>query len=158
MSLRPLSAYGADPYRPRILVIVGLIVVATLYVGSIFLNWVGVVAADGSYLIVTGLGQANWILAIAGVVVVFAIFLSRTPPTGLLHFAFVAVDFLAALGLYIEYIDNLGRAEADILKPYIGPGFSVALGATALLIVSTVFGWRERDAWTGSSEHGQQGL
>jgi hypothetical protein len=139
-------------------VIVGLSVVAALYVGSMFLNWVGVVAADGSYLIVTGLRQANWILAAAGVVVVIAIRLSRTPPTGLLHFAFVALDFLAALGLYIEYIDNLGRAEADTLKPYVGPGFYVALGATALLIVSTVFGWRERDAWTGSSDHAQHGL
>jgi prepilin signal peptidase PulO-like enzyme (type II secretory pathway) len=75
MSLRPLSAYQAEPYRPRTPVIAALIVAAALYVGSMFLNWVGVVAADGSYLIVT-----------------------------------------------------------------------------VLLIVSTVFGWRERDGWTHTSE------
>jgi hypothetical protein len=40
------------------------------------------------------------------------------------------------------------------MKPYLGPGFYIALGATALLVVATVLGWRERDAWTGSSEHG----
>jgi uncharacterized membrane protein len=152
MALRPLTAYQVEAYRPRIPVIVGLIVVAALYVGSMFLNWAGVVAVDGSYLIVTGLRQANWMLAVAVVVLVLAIRLSRAPPTGFLHFGFVALDFLVTLGLYIEYIDNLGRAEADTMKPYLGPGFYIALGATALLIVSTVFGWRESDAWTGSSE------
>jgi hypothetical protein len=158
VSLRPLSAYGAERYRPRILVIIALSLVAALYVGSMFLNWVGVVTADGSYVIVTGLRQANWMLGVAGVVVVIAVRISRTPPAGLLHFAFVALDFVAGLGLYIEYIDNLGRAEADTLKPYVGPGFYVALGATGLLIMSTVFGWRERDAWAGASEHGHQDL
>jgi hypothetical protein len=153
MALRPLTAYQAERYRPRIPVIVGLIVVAALYVGSMFLNWAGVVAVNGSYLIVTGLRQANWMLAVGVVVVVLAIRLSRAPPTGFLHFGFVALDFLVTLGLYIEYIDNLGRADADTMKPYLGPGFYIALGATALLIVSTVFGWRERDAWTGSPEH-----
>ena len=64
MPLRPLTTYQAQPYRPRTPVIVALIVVAALYVGSMFLNWVGVVAVDGSYLIVTGLRQANWILAV----------------------------------------------------------------------------------------------
>jgi hypothetical protein len=93
-------------------------------------------------------------LAVAVIVVVIAIRISQAPPTGFLRFGFVALDFLVSLGLYIEYIDNLGRAEADTMKPYLGQGFYIALGATALLIVSTVFGWRERDAWTGSSEHG----
>jgi uncharacterized membrane protein len=153
MALRPLTAYQPERYRPRIPVIAGLIVVAALYVGSMFLNWAGLVAVDGSYLIVTGFRQANWMLVVAVIVIVIAIRLSRTPPTGFLRFGFVALDFLVSVGLYIEYIDNLGRAEADTMKPYLGPGFYIALGATALLIISTVFGWRERDAWTGTSEH-----
>jgi len=148
MPLRPLTAYQEQPYRPRTPVIVTLIVVAALYAGSMFLNWVGVVAVDGSYLIVTGLRQANWILAVAAVVVAVAVRLSIAPPAGFLRFVFLALDFSVALGLYIEYTDNVGRAEADTMTPYVGPGFFLALGATALLIASTVFGWRERDAWT----------
>jgi hypothetical protein len=158
MPLRPLTAYQAQPYRPRTPVIVALIVVAALYVGSMFLNWVGVVAVDGSYLIVTGLRQANWILAVAAVVVAVAVRLSIAPPAGFLRFVFLALDFSVALGLYIEYIDNVGRAEADTMTPYVGPGFFLALGATALLIASTVFGWRERDAWTDTQGSARRGL
>lgn len=106
----------------------------------------------------TGLRQANWILAVAAVVVAVAVRLSLAPPAGFLRFVFVALDFFVPLGLYIEYIDNVGRAEADTMTPYVGPGFFLALGATALLIASTVFGWRERDAWTDTQGSARRGL
>lgn len=55
-------------------------------------------------------------------------------------------------GLYIEYVNNLGRAESYTTTPYLGPGFFLALGATALLIAATVVGWRERDDWHATVE------
>jgi hypothetical protein len=55
------------------------------------------------------------------------------------------LDFFISLGLYIEYIDNVGRAETDGFTPYLGPGFFVALAATAVFIAAGVFAWRERD-------------
>jgi hypothetical protein len=150
MALRPLSTYQAPPYRPRVAVIAALVAVAVLYAASMPLNWVGVVTSAGAYVIVTGFRQANWMLVVAAVVIAVAVRLSLAPPAGFLHFVFVALDFFVPLGLYIEYIDNLGRAEADTLKPYLGPGFFLALGATALLIAATVLGWRERDNWAWS--------
>ena len=128
-------------------VIAGFVTVAVLYAASMLLNWVGVFTPTGGYVIVNGLHQANWLLAVAVVLVAVAARLSVAPPAGYLRFLFLALDFLVPLGLYIEYIDNLGRAESDTFKPYLGAGFFLALGATALLIACTVFGWRDRDRW-----------
>ena len=55
------------------------------------------------------------------------------------------LDFFVPLGMYIEYIDNLGRASADGFSPYLGPGYFLSLGATAVLIAASVFAWREPD-------------
>jgi hypothetical protein len=96
-------------------------------------------------------------LLVAAVVAAIAARLSVAPPAGFIRFVFVALDFFVPLGLYIEYIDNLGRAESDTIKPYLGPGFFLALGTTVLLIATTVFGWRERDIWqdlTGTASQG----
>ena len=154
MPLKPIAAYQSERYVPKAPVIVAMAAVAILYAASMLLNWVGVVTPTGRYVIVNGLRQANWMLLVAAVVAAIAVRLSVAPPAGFIRFAFVALDFFVPLGLYIEYIDNLGRAESDTIKPYLGPGFFVALGATVLLIASTVFGWRERDIWqdlTGSA-------
>ena len=62
----------------------------------------------------------------------------------------MALDIGVSLGLYIEYIDNLGRAESFTIAPYLGPGFFLALATTGVLIASTVFAWRERDEWRAS--------
>ncbi len=153
MSLSPLSRYQPPPYRPKVLVIVALVVVALLDATSMLLKWVGVFTSAGDYVIANGLQQASWILVVAAVVVALAVRLSLRPPTGFVHFVFVGVDFLVLLGLYIEYINNLGRAESYTTRPYLGPGFFLALGATALLIAATVVGWRERDNWPGAVEN-----
>lgn len=153
MSLSPLSRYQPPPYRPKVLVIVALMVVAILDATSMLLNWVGVFTSGGSYVIANGLQQASWILVVAAVVIALAVRLSLGPPTGFVHCAFVGLDFLVLLGLYIEYVNNLGRAELYTTKPYLGPGFFLALGATALLIAATVAGWRERDNWPGAVEN-----
>jgi hypothetical protein len=148
MSLKPLSSFQAQPYRPRTTVVAGLAVVAALYTGSMFLNWVGVITAGGSYVIVKGIQQANWILVVAAILVGLTVRVSRVPPDGIMRFLFVALDFFVPLGLYIEYIDNLGRAESYTTTPYLGPGFFLAVGATVMLVAATVLGWREREQWS----------
>ncbi len=152
MALRPLSAYKVAPYRPRVLAITGLVAVAVLYVVSMPMQWVGVVDETGHYLHVTGLAMANWVIVAAVIVAAIAIRLVFAPPGGFLKFLLVFLDFYICIGLYIEYIDNVGRAEADQFTPYIGPGFLVTLAATALLIVSTVLAWREHDNWIEDRE------
>ena len=143
MSLRPLSAYEAGPYRPRRKAIAALLVVAAVYVGSMPLHWVAVISSTGTYEIVDGLQQANWILVGTVAIVAVAVALVRAPPGGFIRFSLVALDFAFTLGMYIEYIDNLGRADSLTVKPYLGPGFFLALGATALLIGASVVAWRE---------------
>jgi len=38
-----------------------------------------------------------------------------------------------------------GRAVSDSFTPYLGSGFFLAVGATAVLIAASVLVWRERD-------------
>ena len=148
MPLTPLSEYQSLPYRPRIAVVVAFAGVAVLYTVSMFLNWAGVFTQGGTYLIVDGLRQANWLMVVAAVVVALAVRVSLAPPAGFVRFVFVALDFFVPLGLYGEYIDNLGRADSNNVRPYLGPGFFLALVTTAVLVATTVLGWRERDRWT----------
>jgi hypothetical protein len=145
VTLKPLSAYQPGPYRPRRVAIAGLLAVAVLYTASMPLHWAGVVTATGGYQLVTGIEQANWMLVAAVVIAVAAVRLMREPPGGYLRFALLLLDFFVPLGMYIEYIDNVGRASADGFPPYLGPGYFLALSATAVLIVSSVFAWREPD-------------
>jgi hypothetical protein len=147
MPLTPLSDFKGPPYRPKIPVIAGLAVVALLDATSVPLKWVGVITPSGSYVIASGIQQASWMLVVAVVVAALAIRLAIAPPATWVRCLFVALDFFVPLGMYLEYIDNLGRAESYTTAPYLGPGFYLALGATALLIGSTVLGWRERDEW-----------
>jgi hypothetical protein len=155
MSLTPLSRYQPPPYRPKVMVIVALLTVALLDTASMLLNWVGVITDAGGYVIANGFEQASWVLVVAAVVIALAVRLVLGPPTGFVRCVFVGLDFLVPLGLYIEYINNLGRAESYTIAPYLGPGFFLALGATALLIAATVVGWRERDEWQATVEiHG----
>jgi hypothetical protein len=129
MPLTPLADFKGPPYRPKIAVIAGLALVALL---------------DA---IASGIQQASWMLVVVVVVAALAIRLAIAPPVTWVRCLFVALDFFVPLGMYLEYIDNLGRAESYTTAPYLGPGFYLALGATALLIGSTVLGWRERDEW-----------
>jgi hypothetical protein len=152
MPLTPLSRYQPPPYRPKVLVVVALLTVALLYTASMFLNWVGVITDAGSYVIANGFEQASWVLVAAVVVIALAVRLIVGPPTAFVHCVFVGLDFLVGLGLYIEYVNNLGRAESFTTTPYLGPGFFLALGATAFLIAATVVGWRERDEWQATVE------
>jgi len=157
MSLSPLSRYQPRPYRPKVPVIVALLTVALLDVASMFLNWVGVITDAGSYVIANGFEQASWVLVVAVVVIALGVRVIVGPPTGFVRCAFVGLDFLVPLGLYIEYVNNLGRAESYTTTPYLGPGFFLALGATGLLIAATVVGWRERDDWQATVEiHGSR--
>jgi hypothetical protein len=144
VTLQPLSAYQPSPYRPKWPAIAGLFVAAASYVASMPLHWVGVVSPLGSYEIVTGIEQANWMIVAAVAVVAIAVRLIREPPGGYIRFFFVFLDFFISLGLYIEYIDNVGRAETDGFAPYLGPGFFLALAGTGVFIASGVFAWRER--------------
>jgi hypothetical protein len=144
--LKPLSAYQSGPYRPRRVAITALLLVALLYTGSMPLHWVGVVTATGSYVIVSGIDKASWMLVAAAIAVAIAVRLMLAPPGGYIRFALLLLDFFVCLGLYIAYIDNQGRALSDIFTPYLGPGFFLALGATAVLIAATIFVWRDEDA------------
>jgi hypothetical protein len=142
--LQSLSAYQPTPYRPKWLAIAGLLVAAASYAVSMPLHWVGVLTPLGSYVIVTGVEQANWMILAAVAILAIVVRLIREPPGGYIRFFFVFLDFFISLGLYIEYIDNVGRAETDGFTPYLGPGFFLALAGTGVFIVSGVFAWRER--------------
>ncbi|HEY8675480.1 MAG TPA: hypothetical protein VIO13_05880 [Candidatus Dormibacteraeota bacterium] len=141
--LKPLSTYQSRPYRPRRIAILELLAVSLLYACSMPLRWVGVVTATGSYVIVSGIDRASWMLVAAAVIVAIAVRLMLAPPGGYLRFVLLLLDFLVALGLYIAYVDNEGRAASDSFTPYLGPGFFLALGATALLIAASVLIWRD---------------
>jgi hypothetical protein len=145
MRLRPLSEYQPAPYRPKWCAITGLLVAATSIVVSMPLRWAGVVSPLGTYEIVTGIEQASWMIVASVAVVAIAVRLMREPPGGYIRFFVVFLDFFISLGLYIEYIDNVGRAEADGFTPYLGPGFFLALVGTGAFILSGVIGWRERE-------------
>jgi hypothetical protein len=142
--LKPLSAYESAPYRPRRVAITALLTAAVLYIGSMPLHWVGVVTSTGSYVIVSGVDKASWIVVAAAIVVAVAVRLMRAPPGGYLRFTLVLLDFCVCLGLYIAYIDNQGRALSDTFTPYLGPGFFLAVGASAVLIAASAFVWRDR--------------
>ena len=120
MSLSPLSRYQPPRYRPKVPVIVALLTVALLDVASIFLNWVGVITDAGSYVVANGFEQASWVLVVAVVVIALAVRLIVGPPTAFVRCVFVGLDFLVSLGLYIEYVNNLGRAESYTTPPYLG--------------------------------------
>src|SRR5579859_1181467 len=157
MPLSPLSRFQPPPYRPKGLVIAGMLTVALLDTASMPLNWVGVITDGGSYVIANGFEQASWVLVVAVVVIALAVRLILGPPTGFIRCVFVGLDFLVPLGLYIEYVNNLARAESYTTAAYLGPGFFLTLGATALLIAATVVGWRERDDWRATVEiHGSR--
>jgi hypothetical protein len=145
LMLKPLSTYQPRPYRPRLVAIIALLAVALLYACAMPLHWVGVVTATGSYVIVSGIDKASWMLLAAAVIVAIAVRLMLAPPGGYVRFAMLLLDFFVSLGLYIAYIDNQGRAVSDSFTPYLGPGFFLALGATAVLIASSVVVWREHD-------------
>lgn len=144
MRLRPLSEYQPAPYGPKWHAIAGLLVAAASYLVSMPLQWAGVVSPFGSYQIVSGIEQANWMIVAAVAAVAIAVRLMREPPGGYIRFFFVFLDFFVSLGLYIEYIDNVGRAETDGFTPYLGPGFFLALAGTGVFIASGAVGWRER--------------
>jgi fatty acid desaturase len=141
--LKPLAAYQSGPYRPRRVAITALLLVAVLYLGSMPLHWVGVVTATGSYVIVSGIDKASWVVVAAAIVVAIAVRIMLAPPGGYMRFALLLLNFWVCLGLYIAYIDNQGRALSDTFTPYLGPGFFLALGATALLIAASVLVWRD---------------
>jgi hypothetical protein len=145
VTLRPLSEYQPGRYRPHWIAVAGLLGVAVLYAISMPLHWVGVVTATGGYQVVSGLEKANWMILVAVVIGAVAVRLLLRPPGGYLRFLLLLLDFFVPLGMYIEYIDNDARASADGIPPYLGPGYFLALGATAVLIVTSVFAWREPD-------------
>jgi hypothetical protein len=150
LTLRPLSAYQPPRYQPRIVAVTGFVAAAVFYACSMPLQWVGVVTATGAYVIVDGLRQANWLLLIAVIVIGLAVRLYRSPPGGVIRFVFLLVILLVLLGFCSEYFDNLGRAESNAIKPYLGPGFFLGLAATVVLIATTMLGWNERDNWQGA--------
>jgi hypothetical protein len=141
--LKPLSVYQSGRYRPPRVAITALVLTALLYMGSMPLHWVGVVTTTGSYVIVSGIDKASWMLVAAAITVGIAVRLVLAPPGGYLRFALLLLDFCVCLGLYIAYIDNQGRAASDTFMPYLGPGFFLALGATAVLIAATIVVWRD---------------
>jgi hypothetical protein len=141
--LKPLSAYRSGPYRPPLAAIASLLLAAVLYTGSMPLHWVGVVSATGSYVIVSGIDKASWVVAAASIIVALAVRLILAPPGGYIRFALLLLNFWVCLGLYIAYIDNQGRALSDTFTPYLGPGFFLALAAPALLIAASMFIWRD---------------
>jgi hypothetical protein len=144
VSLRPLSEYQPEPYRPRWAAIGALVAVAVAFAATMPLGWVGVVTPLGRYVHVSGIEMANWMLLAAVVIVVVAVRLVREPAGGYLRFVLLLLDVFVPLGMYIEYIDNLSRASIDVLPPYLGPGYFIALSATGVLIVTSVFAWRDR--------------
>ena len=111
MPLTPLSDFKGPPYRPKIPVIAGLGLVALLDATSLPLKWVGVITPSGSYVIASGIQQASWVLVVVVVVAALAIRLAIAAPVTWVRCLFVALDFFVPLGMYLEYIDNLGRAE-----------------------------------------------
>jgi hypothetical protein len=101
------------------------------------------ITPSGTYAIVDGLRIANWVVGIAAVTVVIAVRLILVPPGSYVRALTVALDVLAVFGLMIEYFDNLGRAESLTVAAYFGPGYFLAMAATAVLIVATVLCWRD---------------
>src|SRR5579864_7463417 len=157
MGLRPLTAYQTAPYRPRILAIAGFVIVAVMFACSMPLRWVGVITESGSYMIADGWSQASWLLVVGVLAIALAVRLYLAPPGGFIRFVLVLLNFLVVLGMYIEYINNLGRAESYTTDAYLGAGFFIALGATGVLIASSILGWRTRDDWSGGADNHAQG-
>jgi hypothetical protein len=143
----PLRAQLRPRSTARLLLVPLFVVAAALFTLSFFLPWHHrFVFGTETYTTVWGTQEETWVLAGSFFGLVLAGLFSRRRPRHLTKIFAIFADVVMVVCLIIDYLD--WQIYAASVNPnarplgYLGPGFYSALGATALLIVTTVLIWR----------------
>jgi hypothetical protein len=91
---------------------------------------------------VSGLDDGSWLLLVAVVAVVLAIRNLAARPGLRSKWLISVLAFATVNGMVIDYIDWNSRGVSQYVRPYYGPGFFVAVGGAALLVLAAVLAWR----------------
>ena len=96
-------------------------------------------------VVVNGINASSWLLVIAAAEVVLAIRTYVAAPSYVVKWVVTGLAFLSVMGMFGDYIDWSLRGVSLTVKPYYGPGFFLALGAAALVVVAAGLAWRVPD-------------
>jgi hypothetical protein len=94
---------------------------------------------------VSGFDDCNWLLLVAVTALVLAVLTWTTRPGLRIQWVITVAAFAIVNGMVIDYIDWNTRGVSQLVRPYYGPGFFVALSGAALTVLAAVLAWRVRD-------------
>lgn len=143
-ALQPPSVYWTPVYPARVLLIAPVLAVALL-IASMRLPWHHVVITAHHVDVIYGIQSASWLLVVAGVCALCTVRFWVLRPGATTCWLFTIMTLFTLIGMFGDYIDWEGRAGEVNVQAYFGPGFFLALGATALVVLECALAWRFRD-------------
>lgn len=143
-ALKPLSAYAAPAAPVRSLALT-LVAGAVLLSASMPLAWHHLVIPAAGYQVIRGIDGASWTAGIAALSLVIAAWFWRRRPGFYSKWSVTFLAFAAVLGIFVDYVNWNARAAQVYAAPYNGPGFFVALGGAAVVVIATVRAWFVHD-------------
>lgn len=143
------SGYLVEQRRNAAGLVASLSLAALLVAVAMPLPWHHMRLLNGGYTIVRGMETDSWLILVALIGLAFVSRFQRWPPRFYAKWLLTITAVLTAFGMFVDYIDWQNRAaqQAGTLTgpntgTYFGPGFYVALAATAFLLVAAVIAWR----------------
>ncbi len=118
-----------------------LVAAAALLAASQPLPWHHRVIPAAGYVVVRGLDGASWITVIAALCLVMAVVFWIKVPEFYSKWSMTLLAFVAVLGIFVDYVNWDTRAAQLYESAYFGPGFYIALGASAIVVLATVRAW-----------------
>jgi hypothetical protein len=143
-ALKPLSAYPT-PAPPVRLLALTLVAAGLVLAASMPFTWHHIVIPAAGYRLVRGMDGATWAAGIAALSLVMAAWFWRNRPAFYSKWCVTFLAFTGVLGIFVDNVNWNARAAQLYVTPYDGPGFFVALGGMAILVIATVRVWSVRD-------------
>ena len=144
----PETPPGGETRKPVGLISLMLLVAVAAFLVSLGLPWHHRwVPAVSAYRTVYGIDTESWLIAGAALSVLLVGLLGRKAAGFYSKSAVALVTFAVVVAIVVDYIDWQSVAATANSPAYFGPGFYVALGGMAALVIATVVVWRRVESW-----------
>jgi hypothetical protein len=137
-----LEALETAPRRHAHLVPTTLVVAAVVLVAAMPLSWHHEHIPGGSYTVVNGLSSTSWLLLVAALAVVLAIWTYLSARGLGIQWSVTVLAFATVNGMFFDYFDWSTRGVSLYVAAHYGPGFFVGLGGAALTVAAAILAWR----------------
>ena len=129
--------------RPRLLLAL-LALVPVLFVVSQPLPWHHDIVPGDGYHVVYGSTRSYWFLIIGVIVLGAFARIAMRPVTVPVVVALIVIAGVTMIGVYADWANSYSQAGSLHMDPYNGPGFFLAVGALAALVIAAGVAWYDR--------------